>query len=266
MIGDLLLKEGKTNQAQIKFTLVARLYSLRGEIVQSIQLMKRTIKTAPMNIGLRRQLIESLLNQHRIDEAINQCIELGNTYYQLAELRETYQAYQDALTLASNHAVDPSIQVDILYKIADIDSQQLRWREAMTSFEEILKIVPDDYHARAKWMELKFRLEQHEAVIMEIEHVVQTLEQNQKQTVAIAFLKELLLERRNDMELRNQLANLYVRDGQIELAVKELDSIAKNYLNDGYNAAAISMLQTILTLQPKNTLMYQQAITKLLAK
>ena len=265
-IGDLLLKEGKIKEAESKFVLIAKLYSLRGEINQSVQLMKRTIKAAPMNIPLRRQLIDLLINQHRIDEAVFQYIELASIYYQLAELDETYQAYQDAFSLSTNQLADKSVGIDLLYKIADIDIQRLRWREAMESYEKIMDIKPDDYRARAKLTELKFRLERRETVMMEIENIVQNLERSQKRNIAIEFMKEVLEERNADMELHNQLANLYVRDGQVEMAVKELDKIAKIHIKKGNNTGAISMLQTIIALEPKSTQMYKQALAKLLGK
>jgi tetratricopeptide (TPR) repeat protein len=265
-IGDLLLKEGKAKDAENKFVLIAKLYSLRGEISQSVQLMKRIIKAAPMNIKLRRQLIELLISQHRLDEAIYQYIELAQIYYQLAELDETYQAYQDAYALSLNNMADQSASVDILYKIADIDIQRIRWREAMESFEKILQIKPDDYRAQAKMMELKFRLGRKEVVLQEIENMVQEMERNNRRSMGIEFLKELLIERGNDMELRNQLANLYVRDGQVEQAVRELDKIAKIHINKGNNTGAISMLQTIIALEPKNTQAYRKALAKLVGK
>jgi tetratricopeptide (TPR) repeat protein len=265
-IGDLLLKEGKIKEAENKFVLIAKLYALRGEINQSVQLMKRTIKAAPMNIALRRQLIDLLINQHRTDEAIYQYIELASIYYQLAELDETYQTYQDAYALASTQLTDKSVSIDILYKIADIDVQRLRWREAMASYEKIMDITPDDYRARAKLTELKFRLERRESVMMEIENIIQNLERSQKRNVAIEFLKEVLEERNDDLELHNQLANLFVRDGQVEQAVKELDKIAKFHIKKGNHTGAISMLQTIIALEPKSILMYRQALAKLLGK
>ncbi|MBI9049406.1 MAG: tetratricopeptide repeat protein [Anaerolineaceae bacterium] len=265
-IGDLLLKEGKNKEAETKFVLIAKLYSLRGEVSQSVQLMKRTIKAAPMNIKLRRQLIDLLISQHRIDEAIYQYIELAQIYYQLAELDETYQAYQDAYTLSMQNIADQSASVDILYKIADIDIQRIRWREAMESYEKILELKPDDYRAQAKIMELKFRLGRRENVMQEIETLVQGLERSNKRTMGIEFLKELLEERGKDMEIRNQLANLYVRNGQVEQAVKELDKIAKIHMNKGNNTGAISMLQTIIALEPRNTQAYRQALAKLVGK
>ena len=68
------------------------------------------------------------------------------------------------------------------------------------------------------------------------------------------------------MELRNQLANLYVRDGQVEQAVRELDKIAKIHINKGNNTGAISMLQTIIALEPRNTQAYRKALAKLVGK
>ena len=265
-IGDLLLKEGKLKDAENKFVLVAKLYNLRGEVGQSVQLMKRTIKAAPMNIGLRKQLINLLIEQHRVDEAVAQYVELANIYYQLAELDETYNAYQEALALTNNQLADRAASIEILYKIADIDVQRLRWREAMDSFERIMEIKPEDYRARAKFMDLKFRLDKREAVMMEIDTELQNLERSNKRDVAIEFLKELLMERSTDMELNNQLANLYVRDGKVELAVQQLDKMAKYHINKGNNTGAISMLQTIIALEPRNVTQYRQALAKLLGK
>ena len=136
----------------------------------------------------------------------------------------------------------------------------------MEAYEKILQIKPDDYRAQAKMMDLKFRLGRKEVVLQEIENMVQEMERNNRRSVGIEFLKELLNERGKDMELRNQLANLYVRDGQVEQAVRELDKIAKIHINKGNNTGAISMLQTIIALEPRNTQAYRKALAKLVGK
>jgi hypothetical protein len=67
------------------------------------------------------------------------------------------------------------------------------------------------------------------------------------------------------MELRKRLADLYVRNGQVDLAVEHLDAIADSYLTTGNRQASMNMLLTIIALNPPNVAEYQYALSKLRA-
>ena len=80
-IGELLLKEGRTQDAVDKFLLVADLYNLRGEAAQAIRLYHRIIQIAPMDLTVRSKMIELLVAQGRSEDAVKEYLNLGELYY-----------------------------------------------------------------------------------------------------------------------------------------------------------------------------------------
>ena len=76
----LLIKEGRVQDAVEKFMLVAQLYSLRGDASAAIRLLSRVTQMAPMDLSIRGRLIELLTAQGRVDEAIQQYIDLAEIY------------------------------------------------------------------------------------------------------------------------------------------------------------------------------------------
>ncbi len=262
-IGDILLRNGQTQEAVIKFMLVAELYSLRGEAIQAMRLLTRVVQMAPMELKVRSKLIDLLVAQGHLEEAIRQYMDLAMVYYHLAELNMARQTYAAALRLAQQAKVDPSYTVELLYKVADIDLQRLDLRQAVRIFEQIRTMEPEDMRARRSIIDLYFRLGQDVAALSEVDGFTALLEHSGQRNTAIEFLSDLTNERPESMELNKRLADLYVRNGQILLAVERLDMIADALLNAGNREGAMAMLKAIIALKPVNVKDYQVALQKL---
>ncbi len=262
-IGDILLHNGQTQEAVIKFMLVAELYSLRGEAAQAMRLLARVVQMTPMELKVRNRLIELMVAQGHLEDALQQYMDLAMVYYHLAELNMARQTYASALRLAQQAKVEPSWTVELLYKLADIDLQRLDLRQAVRIFEQIRTMEPEDMRARRSIIDLNFRLGQDVAALSEVDGFTALLEHSGQRAVAIEFLSDLTAERPESMELNKRLADLYVRDGKNLLAVERLDLIADSLLNAGNREAAMAMLKAIIALKPVNLKDYQTALMKL---
>lgn len=262
-IGELLLKQDRNQEAANKFIIVSDLYNLRGEASQSIRLLKRVSKLTPMNPMIRTKLIEILTAQGHIEEAIKQFNELADIHYNLAQLDKARDTYESAFRLAQKSNVDRSLQVKILYKKADIDMQRMDMRQAVRVFEQIRTLEPEDFKARAKIIDINFRLGQDSTAIDELDDFTAMLENSGKRRRAIEFLNEIIPEMPTKLELRKRLAELYVRDGKINDAVKQLDVIADAFLNAENVHGAITMINAIIALNPPNVADYKQVLAKL---
>jgi len=263
-IAELLMQDGKPQDALHKFILLSTLYELRGEANQSVRLLNRVIQMAPMDITIRNRLIEILTNQGKGKEAIQQTLNLAGVYYQLADLDKARLTFTEALRLAQQARIDRSEIVQVLYKIADIDMQRLDLRQATRVFEQIRTIEPEDMTARSHLVDMNYRLGQENAAITEIDNYVGLLENGGKRTRAVEFLTHLLEERGEKLELRKRLADILVRCGRIPDAVEQLDLIANALLDSGNKGGAITMLKAIISLNPPNIKDYQEALQKLL--
>ena len=100
LIGDLLIQEGRNQDAIAKYTVVAQAYSVRGEAAQAISLLRRVVEVAPMDLAARSRLIDQLAARGHVDDAISEYIDLADIYYRLAELDMARKTYTTALRLA----------------------------------------------------------------------------------------------------------------------------------------------------------------------
>lgn len=262
-VGDILMRMGNLPDAITKYLTAADLYALRGEAAQAINLLKRVIQAAPMELKMRNRLIELLVANGRVEEALHNYIDLAGAYYHLAELKLARQTYTAALRLIQESKIDRSWSVNILYKIADIDRQSLDLRNALRVFEQIRTLEPEDTEARAQIIDLNFRLGQRNTALNEVDGFTALLEHAGKRDSAIEFIKDLIEEHPNSHDLAKRLADLYLRNHQVDLAVKQLDDIADALLQAGNRNAAIAMLNSIIALNPPNLADYQAALEQL---
>lgn len=262
-IGDLLLKEGRIQGAVEKFQLVAELYSLRGEAEQAIRIYRRIIQVSPMDLSVRSHLIDLLVAQGRLDDAIKENINLAEIYYQLAELDKARISYQTAFKLTHQAHQAKTTGIQVLYKLADLDLQRLDWRSALAGYEQIRTLDPEDPTARARLVDLHFRMGQDNASMSEIDSFIHHMETTGKRAQAIKFLEELVIERQDKIDVRKRLSEQYQRANMIPQAVEQLDAIADQLVSGGNRAAALTVLQTIISLHPENVADYERVLEKM---
>jgi len=262
-IGELLAQEGRLPEAVQKFILVAQLYSLRGETTQAIRLLERVLQLAPMDLNVRNQLIELLTAQGRVDEAIQQYIDLASIYYSLAELTLARETYVAALRLAQESNTSREWPVKILTQIADIDMQRIDLRQAYRIFEQLRTLEPENSEHRRHLIDLSFRTGQDSVATTELDGYLAVMENAGKRAEAIQFVSDLINEYPERLELRKRLADMYVRSGEIEKAVVELDNLADMLMSRGNRAAAIAIVQAVISLNPPNVQEYRTVLKEL---
>ena len=262
-IADLLLMEGRNQAAVDKLLLVADLYAVRGESSQAIRLFNRIIEIAPMDLSVRSRMIDLLLAQGKSETAVQQYINLAEIYYQLAELDMARQTYTTALKISQQTRGNRAILVQILYRIADIDMQRLDLRNAMRIYEQIRTLEPEDVHGRARLVDLNYRMGQEAAALNEVDGFLALLENTSKREKAIDFLQEVLVDQPDKTEVRKRLGELYQRDGKAQEALHQWETISNQLINRGDRPGAIAALQTMLKLDPPNSVEYQKRISQL---
>ena len=262
-IGELLVKEGLTQEAVHKFMLVARLYNLRGETAQAIGLLNRVIQIAPMDQSVRSFLVELLISQKHLDDAIQQSMMLARNYEYLADFTKMRKVYQDTLRLAQRSKTGREWSLKILYEIADIDMQRLDWHQAVRVFEQIRTMEPNDSTARARLVDLNFRLREDNVAFAELESFVNNLESSGESDKAEAFVQSTITDWDEKIELKRFLAELYARNKKISEAIEQLDVIASTMLESNNTPGAIQALERIISLNPPNIADYQSALGSL---
>ncbi len=262
-IGELLLKEGRNQDAVDKFVLIADLYNLRGEAAQAIRLYRRIIQIAPMDLTVRSKMIELLVAQGRSEDAVREYLNLGELYYSLAELDLARQSYVTALKVAQQGHLPTAVSVQVLFKITDIDVQRLDLRSALHSLEQIRSLDPDNATARSSLVDLNFRMGQENTALGEIDGYIAQMERKGKRKEITDFLREITMERPEKLEVRKRLADQYQRANQVPQAVEQYDIIANTLIKAGNRAAALTFLQTIIALRPGNVSEYEDLIAQI---
>jgi tetratricopeptide (TPR) repeat protein len=213
-----------------------------------------------MDLKIRQHLIDLMIAEGNIDDALIEYAELAEIFYRLAELDKARQTYLDALKVASKSTENRTWGVNLLLKVADIDMQRLNLRQALRIFDQIRTIKPDEPFVRNQLVTINLRLGQDAAAIKELDEYLTFLESTEQVTAGIAFINNLLVDYPERLELRRRLADLYMHNHQVIEAVMELDTVADALLNQGKHLEAINMIETIITLNPSNVKDYQTAL------
>ncbi len=262
-MGELLRKQGLVQDATTKLMTVARTYSIRGEPHRAVEIYRRIIEYAPMDLNARSRLIEHLITQNNLESAIQEYFELADVYYNLADLDMARKTYTEALRLAQQTRMDSTFRVQILHRMADIDLQSLDWRQALRIYEQIRTQQPGDERARYSLVELNFRLGQEQLALSELDSYIGYLLNNNQREQAINFLKNMVEESPERIPLRRRLAELYRQTGRRREAIEEMDAIGDALLQTGDRLGAIKVIEAILALNPPNAMEYHTLLETL---
>ncbi len=265
-MGELLVKQGLVQDAIAKLLAVARTYNTRGETHRAVDVYRRIIDFAPMDLSARNSLIDQLISMGQVTDAINEYMELADVYYSLADLDMTRKTYSDALRQAQTSRLDRSWRVQVLHRMADIDLQSLDWRQALRIFEQIRTLDPDDEKSRSSLIELNFRLGQEQNALAELDDFLRHLASTGQRKKAQTFLEVLVKENPERAAVRRRLAELYRQTGMRTQAIEELDKIGEALLESGDRAGALKVIEDILGLNPPNAIDYQNLLNTLRQK
>ncbi len=264
-IGETLAAMGRTEQAVGKFLAIADTYRVRGNFSQAVAMYERALRLAPMNIPARLKLIDLLVSLGEIDRALEHYLALGDAYYQMAQLDQAREKYSEALQLAPRGSPERRWEVKFLHRIGDIDLQRVEWRRAVSVYERIRDIAPDDEKARFTLMDLYERLGRPDRALAELDGLLRHYVQAGKAPKALSILEKLVQEKPEAIPLRARLAQLYLNAGRKEDALRELDILGDLQLQAGKVKDAIATIQVILRLRPPNAEAYRELLEQLQA-
>lgn len=207
-IGDLLMKENRTPEGVEKFSVIAKTYAARGESNQACSILNRLVQIAPLDIDVRKRLVEQLVASGQVDEAVRATMELAAIYYRQADLDAARSTYMSALRMAQGSKKNRDLSVAILGKMADIDLQRLDLRQALRLYEQIRTLQPGDAKVRTSITDLNFRIGQDGAAYTEVDGFTTYLESHGQREQAVKFLKDVISEHPEKADLKQRLANL----------------------------------------------------------
>lgn len=263
IIGDMLVKQGEMPAATAKYQVIARVYAMRGDIQQAITYARRVVELSPTDLSARGKLIDQLIQFGRIEEALQEYMQLAGLYYSLADLSMARKTYTEALRVGQQANIDRGLRVKIMHRMADIDNQSLDWRQAMRVLEQIRTLQPDDAEARLRLIQMNFRLGQEPQALAELDNYIAFLNSHNQSAQLISLAENLESEYPDRIPVRRRLVELYQQLGRKDAAVHQLDQIGDILIEAGDRAGAIQTVEMILALDPPNKSDYQQVLTQL---
>lgn len=262
-MGELLLRQNRTKEAVVKFSVIASTYSSRGEAKRATDLLRRIVEISPLDQVARNKLIQRLTEQGQVDQAIHEYIKLADVHYRLARLKEARSTYESALRLAQQTNADTSWSTRILKHMADIDLQRLDWRQALRVYEQLRTLAPDDEDTRMRLIDINVRLGQENQGIVELDNFLSYLIGKAMEDQLLAFLEKLVGENEDMIFARKRLAEFFQQNAQVEKSIAQWDKMAELLIAKGNKEEAKEAIRAILLLKPPNAEQYRVALKKL---
>jgi tetratricopeptide (TPR) repeat protein len=259
-LGDLLVNANQIPMAITKFQVISRAYSVRGESTRAIEMLQRVVDMSPLDLETRNYLVDQLIAGGQITEAVETLIKLAEVRYSLAELNDARKTYVRALQLIQRSELGDDWQVRLLHRIADIDIQRLNWRQALTIYEQICAVRPDDMNANYRLIELNLRLGEKKQATASMEGLVTSLQEEGTHEDVVAFLERLSTDWPQEASLKVALAEQYQLLHRTDDALQLLDEAGEILLDAGDRAGAAEVIQRIIVLNPQEAERYRQLL------
>jgi tetratricopeptide (TPR) repeat protein len=263
LMGDLLVKQNRIDGAINKYTVVAAAYSARGEAARARELYKRILQLAPMDLETRNRLIDQLIASGEIEQALQQFMEMAEVHIRLAELDTARETFARAFNLAQQSGAGRAWSVKTLHHMADIDLQRLDWRQALRTYEQVVKLDPSEEKAWGSLIDLNLRMGQEAQALTEIDSYVAYLRKQGQPDQAIQVIVDLTQVHTANAAILQKLAELHQQLGQRQQAVEQWDRLGELALQNGDNDLAILAVRSIIALNPPNLADYQRLLAEL---
>jgi len=263
MIADLLYKLHDKQAAVQKYKIIAHTYTSRGENARAVQLLRHAVSLMPMDMDIRKLLIDNLTAMGQAEEAIRENLLIADIYMQLAEFERASQICQESLQRCQRSKGSQRLEADILRRIADIDTQRLDWRQALHNYELVKSILPDDEKTRKAIVDIHFHLGQTSNAMNEVKDFISVLSNAGQYVRAIGFIQILIREYPDKPALSSLLAGVLQENGDKSLAIGALDTLGEELMKKGDTSGAIEIIEQILSMDPPNASDYKNLLDQL---
>lgn len=262
-LAELLVIEDRPQDAALKYATVAETYHVREDLPRAIDAYRKALNITPMDVSLRERLINLLIEARQFDQAIEQHLAMADAYYQLAQIDQALEQYNQALQYAAQGDPTRNWETNILHRMGDIYIQRVDWRQATRIYQRIKRIDPSDEKARALLVDLLIKTGQRAQAMQEIEEMVQYYQAEKQTDRLISAIKTIVSEYPDDLALRMRFAKIYLDTRHVQEAIAELDAVGELQLQQGKTEDAIRTIQAIIRLGPERVEQYKQLLAEL---
>lgn len=262
-LAEILLKQERTDEAITKYLHISEVYQMRNQPDQSIGILQKVLRLAPMDVTVRSKLIDLYVAHHKLEQALDQYLMLADSYYQLAQVDRALEKYNEALRLLSNLEDARKWKVEILNRMGDIYNQRFDWARATAAFEELFQADPDDERVQRQLVDLYFKRSNTNQAINILNKLLGTYKQRQQPERALELLRDLSSIYPDNLSIRQQLAEAYLQNNRRREAIAEYDALGEMQLENGLRDQARQTIQTIINLGPDDIEGYRRLLAQI---
>ncbi|MEI8167240.1 MAG: tetratricopeptide repeat protein, partial [Chloroflexales bacterium] len=137
-MGEVYERQGRPEEALTKYQLLIDTLRVRGEPELSIDTYFRLIELSPDTVNARSRLAEILRGAGRTDEAVEQLMQVANTYYRLGQVNKALEEYRRLIQWAPKNR-----EIHAQYGMALLKLE--RYEAALGELRRALELgTPDD--------------------------------------------------------------------------------------------------------------------------
>jgi tetratricopeptide (TPR) repeat protein len=262
-VAQILMEEGETQAAINKYSVVVNSYLARDDRGNAATILNEVIKIAPMDTGLRLSLIELLERENQQERMLEEYLGLADAYYQLAEVEQARDMYQEAARLAQRLNAPAERRAEILARLAEIYLSRMDLRQAQRTYEQVRTLLPEDERPRRELIEINYRLNNPLEAVKELDGLLRLYAQTRRGDRIVSLLEALVESHQTDMALRSRLAAVYRQLNRRADAIAQLDALGELQLEAGLYSDACTTIKQIIALQPGDLTQYQTLLAQL---
>lgn len=262
-MAEVMMKEGRIRPAINKYNTVAKAYMVRNENDRAASILGEVLEMAPLDVEVRINLIELLEGEDRWMEALDQYIDLAETYQQLGDFERANDTFNAAERLGRRVDAPPEKLVEIKHYIADIAQMRLNTRQAQKIYEDILTINDSDEKALRALVDIYYLQANPVEAIKNLDKLLSVYARSGNIQRITRLLEELVSANSNDMALRQRLASMYKRLKQKREAIEQLDALGELQLEAGLHSEAAKTIKQIIAMNPDRVEDYKRLLSQL---
>lgn len=263
-LADILIEEKRLRDAADKINLVAIAYQMRGKADKAADLFARVIEIWPADESARKRVLEMLREQGRVVEALRHYTDLGDLFHRtMLDTDRAMRTFDEALSYAKRNEAAPQHVIPILKNMAEIESGRLNTQKALSFYERVLELAPDDVDAARQVIDMYFQIGAGPKAIGSLDNYLRYLLTHGQTERIVSTLEDQVRRHPNEVGLRQRLADVYRQQKRIPDAIGQLDAVGELLLEAGRLDEARATIRKIMDMNPPDIDGYRQLLAQL---
>jgi tetratricopeptide (TPR) repeat protein len=262
-LAEILVKQDRLGEASIKYQTLAEWCTVQGDFKRAEAMYRSALKIVPEDVGTRSKLIDLLVQQNRIEEALEQYLELGESFARVNQVGKALEKFTEGVRLATRAGHSSKTLLTLRHRLAEMRARQNDFAGALSAYQEIRQQSPEDERAHFYIVDLEFRLGQTSAALRDLEELLARYQKRNEPKKIADVLEALVQSYPAETALTMRLAEHYRAQGDIERAVATLDALGEAQLSLGNKRAAAEVIRRIIELNPPQVEDYKKLLQQI---